>query len=200
MINSLLDDNNSTVSKKEKYAIFRENLYDSIGRMRSNSLFWETRNTRSTGEENHDEIAVFTLKDRDIVRDDKVFYSLKRIYMEYDHVPGYEYEFALDVFDNWNYWVYLSTKSVLKENFKSWQEELDIKNKAMALRNVMEISKGNSASATLANKYLADKGWEVKAGRPSKEDKVKHLKQEQRVNESLAADMERLGLSVVGGK
>ena len=114
--------------------------------------------------------------------------------------PFFEYEFALDVFGSWNYWVFLSTKSALRATFKQWQEELEIRNKANALKAIMESSKGSSASAVLASKYLADKGWETKAGRPSKEEKQRHLKQEEKVNESLAADMERLGLSIVGAK
>ena len=41
---------------------------------------------------------IFTIKDDNVIKDDVFYWSLKKIYFSYDHVPGFEYEFAKDVF------------------------------------------------------------------------------------------------------
>lgn len=181
-------------SNKDKYAFLRETiLSERVGKRRIGSLFWEKRY------ENFEFEPLFTFKDDDHIVDDKVYYSLKKIYLSYDHVPGYEYEFALDVFGSWEHWQQL-LNSQYKDEFRKWQEELLVSIKSKAIKNIIKISSQDSTSASLANKYLADKGWEKKAGRPSKEEVEREKKQAAGVSRDLADDMKRLGLSVVGGE
>ena len=65
-----------------------------MGRFRTQSLFWELR---YGVDEKYP--PVFTLKAEDIEREGIQYLSLKKIYMTYDHVPGLEYDFAIDVFN-----------------------------------------------------------------------------------------------------
>jgi len=182
------------MSNTELFSIFRDNMLDSMSRMKSNSLFWEFR----YGSDNY--TPLFTIKDEDIVRDGITYYSLKKIYMSYEHIPKYEYEFAMDVFGSWEHWTFLSERAErVSPIIKQWQEELEVKIKAKALVNIMKTGISSGNSAIQANKYLADKGWEVKAGRPTKLEKQRQLKQDGAVRENIKADMDRLGLSVVGG-
>ena len=180
-------------SNKELYAPLRAQMIDKMFRQRRNSLFWETRYANDVLK------PIFTLKDEDIVRDGVHYLSLKKIYLSYDHIPKYEYEFALDVFGSWEHWVMLSTEAQVAPHIQQWQEELEVRLKAEAIRNLLKTSRGDSNSAGQANKYIADRGWEVKAGRPSKEEKQRQLKVDNKVRETLNEDMERLGISVIAG-
>ena len=83
---------------------------------------------------------------------------------------------------------------------KGWRDELDIRIKASALKQMMLASKDNDAKGINAAKYLADKGYTKKAGRPSKEEIIRQTKIEAGANQELADDMNRIGLSVVNGR
>ena len=175
------------------YVFNRDNMVDVIGRYRTLSLFYEYNR------KNEEFVSPFTLKSEDTFFEDILRLSLKKIYMSYNHVPSLEYQFAMDVFGSWEHWTILSTESGVREYIKVWQDEMEVKLKAKALQNLMLTSLGESSSATTANKYIADRGWEVKAGRPSKEEKLRLLKQETKVRETLNEDMNRLGLNVIQG-
>lgn len=179
---------------KEELKQFHPILRDERNMMRVTSLFWELRRDRS---DDPSFKPIFTLKPHDHVVRTDTFYSLKEIYFSYNHIPGFEYEFAMDVFNSWEHWVKL-TKSSIKQTFQEWRDELDIKIKAEAMRKLIVASQSNDAKGVAASRYLADKGYvEVrKAGRPSKEEVERERKNEARVSATLAEDMERLGLRV----
>ena len=186
---------------ESQMASWRMNMLDSQFRPRITSLFWETR---KMGRE-EDLAPMFTTKDRNHtvpnqLGDSLITYpSLKQIYMTYDHVPEYEYEFALDVFGSWDHWNKLC-KSTLKEMFAGWREELAIKLKAAALKKMMHASFEPTSTGINAAKYLADEGYvAAKRGRVSKADKERQAKIAAGVNEDLKDDMARLGLEVING-
>lgn len=187
---------------KEEYAKWRAVMKDTGGRYRITSLFWEKR---GIGEREEKYEPLFTTKDNPhtvptVDKKGMVTYpSLRQIYMSYDHVPGHEYEFALDVFGSWDHWVALC-KSTLKGMFQEWRDELAIKMKAEAIRNVIQASRDSSSAGLNAAKYLADEGYKPKRpGRVTKEEKEREIKMAAGVRDNLAEDMERLGLSVVNG-
>jgi hypothetical protein len=155
------------------------------------SLFWETRKP----DQKH--TPIFTTKNHEHVVDGVEYISLKRIYMSYDHVPGLEYEFALDVFDNWEHWVYLAENSNLKHKVREWREELEIRIKAQAMFTILRQSRDKEKGFQAAKTLVTDEHKEKRRGRPSKEEVERQKKIAAGVNDTLAADMERLGLSVV---
>jgi tRNA uridine 5-carbamoylmethylation protein Kti12 len=163
-------------------------LYDHLNRKRTNSLFWESRRKGDT--------PLFTLKDHDITRDEVTYISLKRVYLSYDHVPGFEYEFAIDMFNSWDYWVHLVEDSTMRETVQGWRKELDIRNKAKNIRSIMAQASENVQAA----KYLVDKGYEVKRpGRVTKQEIENEKKLQIEANKVLEADMKRLGIQVING-
>jgi hypothetical protein len=177
---------------KPEYQKYREQAKDTEGRSRTMSLFWETRREGYA--------PLFTIKDRIHVVDGVSYPSLKLIYMEYSHIPGYEYEFAQDVFGSWDHWQRLTKDSSLRNVFKEWREELDIKLRAEAIKGLIQASKEADAKGVAAARYLADKGYASSTrGRPSKEEVEREKKIAASVSKDLESDMERLGLSVVNG-
>lgn len=187
------------MSNVKKYKF--EELKDKMGRYRTQSLFWEYAFLNNGREEDNVLDPLFTIKDQDIVRDGITYPSLKKIYMSYDHVPGFEYDFALDVFNSWDHWVKLADNSTadVKATIRSWREELEIKIKAKAIKAVMNASLTDDAKGFNAAKYLADKGYAPTRGRPSKEEVEREKRIQVGVSKELEADMERLGLKVVSG-
>lgn len=183
------------MSKRKTYEF--KDLKDDMGRYRTQSLFWELRMKEDTEKYS----PIFTLKDYDLVKDTVTYPSLKTIYMSYDHIPGFEYEFAIDVFNSWDHWSKLSNDTVpaIKSVIREWREELDIKLKAAAIRALIQTSREPDAKGFNAAKYLADKGYAPQRGRPSKDEVEREKKIQAGVNKDLEADMERLGLSVVNG-
>ena len=141
---------------------------------------------------------LFTTKDRNVEKDGTTYYSLKNIYMSYDHVPGYEYQFAMDVFGSWDHWQLLCNSSdKVSEHIKSWRDELTIKLQAKALESLYKTALFEGSKGTPAARYLADRGWEVKRGRPSKEEVEREKKIAAGVERELNEDLERLGWKVV---
>lgn len=170
-------------------------LRDDRGVMRSTSLFFESKR-----ELDPHLIPIFTLKAQDHLVRGVLYISLQKLYFSYDHIPGFEYQFAKDVFGSWDIWAKL-TRSSLRHEFQSWRDELDIKIKANAIKQMMQASRTDDAKGVAAAKYLADKGYiegtTRKRGRPSNDDIARERKAQLEVQNTLTADMERLGLKVV---
>lgn len=162
---------------------------DERNQWRTRNLFLELRSRTET--------PMFTIYDEDR----KGCKSLKKIYMSYNHIPGYEYDFAVNELGGWEHWQILQGTSSLKEMIQQWKNELDIKIKAKALRNVMYVaSDKKNAQQLSASRYLADKGYVPKdesRGRPSKSEREAKLKEDIKIKEELADDMTRLGIKVV---
>lgn len=169
-------------------------MKDTRGVHRMTSLFFEAR--RNTDVEEYLK-PIFTLKTADYTTNGVTYFCLREIYFSYDHIPNFEYEFAMDVFGSWDHWVKL-TKSALRHEFQLWRDELEVKIKAQAIKSMMYASRDGDAKGVAAAKYLADKGYtqERKAGRPSREEVERERKIAVEVQNTLAADMERVGLSV----
>lgn len=141
---------------------------------------------------------VYTLKDENVMVDGKLYYSMKNIYLSYDHVPGYEYEFAKDVFGTWEHWVMLTEAGGLaKEAIERWREELAVRIQSKALFSLTKVALYEGSKGTPAARFLADRGWEVKRGRPSKDEVTRERKIAAGLDREVQEDMERLGLKLV---
>jgi len=180
--------------RSEYPALWHHHIRDERNMIKTTSLFFESRKDR-------DLTALWTLKSRPLVVDGVVYPSLKQIYLSYDHTPGNEYEFALDVFGSWDAWVKL-TKSAVREHIQDWRDEIEVKLKAEAIKSMIVAARTDDSKGVAAAKWLADKGYAPKrtAGRPSVEEIKREVKQQAEVNRDLSEDMARLGLHVIGGK
>ena len=166
-----------------------------MGRYRTLSLFIETAQDTDEALD-----PIWTLKNYDHTKGDKIYPSLKRIYLSYNHIPGFEYDFAVETFGAWEHWLKLCKSSKdIRVAIQAWREELDVRIKSKAMKQMMIASLDDDAKGVNAAKYLADKGYEPKRGRPSKEEVARQTKIDAGVNKDLEDDMSRLGLKVVQG-
>jgi len=162
---------------------------DSLGRYRTSSLFYEYAQKGLT--------PLWTVQDQTRVVGDISYPSLKVLYMDMDHIPYSEYEFAEIHFGSWDHWDRLSNDSNknLVSLFASWREEMEVKLRASALKQIIKEGKsGEGASSLAAAKYIAEKGYEKKAGRPSKAAIAKETKVQSGIAQSLIEDAARIGL------
>lgn len=141
---------------------------------------------------------IFTMKDDDY----KGYKSLKKIYLAYDHIPEFEYEFANEVLGGWEHWERLQASPDINRHIESWKKEKDIQLRAEAIRNVIRTARSADKASLQAARYLADKGYLEKAdgrGRPSKSEREARLKEDKAVIKEVDEDLKRLGL-IHGGK
>ncbi len=172
------------------YSVFR----DDLGRFLTTSLFIEKAYRSDEKFKPY-----FTLSNRDKEVEGVTYFSLKKIYFAYEHVPGFEYDFAMDVFGYWEHWVKLTEESSLRKMFQEWRDEYEIKLKAQAMRSLIAVSRVADPKGVAAAKYLAEKGYVSRKGRPSKEEIERQRKIDASVRDNLDEDMQRLGLSIVNG-
>lgn len=139
--------------------------------------------------------AIYTIYDEDRTVDDIKYISLKKLYLEMEHIPGYEYDFANKYLGGWNHWLRLQNSSKqLTEHIQEWKDELEIKLKARAARSIISTSFEESPTAFHANKWISDKGWLPQKGRPKKADIQREAKIAAGVEKAIESDLERIRL------
>lgn len=157
---------------------------DKNGQWLTRALFLETNSANFT--------PMFTLKDDDF----EGYPSLKKIYLNYSHVPGCEYEFAVEHLGGWVHWLKVSN-SQIGPHVAQWREELSVKLKSSAMKNIIMSSYGEGAVALQAAKYIDSSGYNLKRGRPSKAEKEGALKQDVEISKQLDEDLQRMNLKAV---
>ena len=166
------------------------NFLDTQGRFRTISLFVEYGY-------NEKYPPIYTLSASPKEKDGVVYPSLKEIYFSYDHIPGQEYHFAMDIFNSWDHWTWLASKTQVKGAIAEWRKELDIRNKAQAMRTILAQARDKEKGLQAARLVVTEEYKEKKRGRPSREEVEREKKVAAGVRDDLESDMERLGLKVV---
>lgn len=174
---------------------FDNPMKDPQGRFRTGSLFWELRRKEDGRDERLPPI--FTTKEEDFTVDGVTYKSLKKVYMSYDHIPGFEYDFAMDTLGSWDHWQRLCTNGEISKLIKDWRTELEIKIKAEAMKTVLAQSRDREKGLTAARTLLGEEHKGAKRGRPSKEEVQRQQKIEAGIRDNIQEDMDRLGISVV---
>ncbi len=168
---------------------------DDRGRWRTTSLFreWQVAASKEAFP------PLFSIKDEDYTdTDGRVFPSLKKLYMSFDHVPGFEWEFAVENLGSWAHWQRMQQNVMIKALVNEWRSEYEIALRCRAVKGIIKASRDESPSGVASCRWLADKGYAVaRPGRVSKEELARERTIAAGVNETLKNDMERLGLSVV---
>lgn len=162
--------------------IDKSKLKDTGGRPLTQGLFLEV---------NYDEkYAVYTLKDEDYEYKGVVYPSLKKLFLLSEDPT--EYAFAIKHLLGWQHWKRLNDNKMLAKYFEEWREELELKLRSQAIRDMQNLCSGENGNFGAA-KFLADRGWDKKAvGRPSKSDVERHLAVEKRLDDEFSADVARL--------
>ena len=148
------------------------------------ALFWEHRH------ENYD--ATFTTKEQDIERDGVTYYSLRKLYLEWKDPT--EYLFATEVIGSWDHWQKICKSYALKPEIQKWRAELEIKLRAESIKAIRQTATEEGSKGTAAAKYMAEKGWEKRAGRPSKAEIERQKKIYAGISDQIEDDAERLGI------
>jgi len=162
------------------------NFKDSTGKYRTQSLFIEYR------DRNGNYAPIYNLKNYDQTdHDGNLIRSLKNLYLDLGDIT--EYEFANLYFDGWDHWQRVCNNAYLKKEIDNWRFELELKMKAEAIRAIRAIAKDEGDKGQLsAAKYIAEKGWETKRGRPSKEEIAKERKINANLHSIVDDEYERL--------
>ena len=160
----------------------RDQFVDKRNQYRTKSMFWETRRDGYT--------PMFSLKDYDHVVDGVTYPSLKLIYLSFDDPT--EYEFATAVLGGWKHWQALCNSHAVKPFILQWREEQDVKLRSQGVRCAIKSAEKGGFQAS---KWLADKGWEGKRGRPSKAEVEGQRKQDARITAEVDDDLKRLHLN-----
>jgi hypothetical protein len=160
---------------------------NSSGQWITKSLFYE--HTYAKGRE----LALFTLKDEDIVETDKhgnevVYASLKKLFLSCDDPK--EYEFANKHLGGWQHWQRIQDTDCLAEHIEDWREERDAKLVSECIQNIRKMAPDNFSAA----KWIVEKGWEKRTerGKPSKEEKRKYLQGVDSRTKTITTDKERI--------
>ena len=176
---------------KMDFSHLHQYMKDETGRTRTQSLFWEYR----INDAPPDYAPLFTLKDRE----HHGLPSLKKIYMSYEHIPGQEYEFAIDVFNSWDQWQAICNNKLLAKEINKWKNEYDVRLRAKAMKTLIRNALEDGAKGVASAKYLAEGAWIGKRGRPSKEEVQRELKLQASLAKEFNHDIERIGLTIING-
>lgn len=170
----------SDMSSQEKnWKPSKEQLTDSLGRPITQSLFLEG---------SYSDFCIYTTKDWDYEYKGKMYPSIKRLYLEMEDPT--EYEFANTYFLGWDHWKRICDNKSLQPFIQSMRDELELKLRSRAVRQVMQQADQGSFQAT---KWLADKGWDKRtAGRPSKDEINKEIRMRSDMADLYANDAARL--------
>jgi len=171
-----------------------DQLKDSQGRFRTQSLFWEHRHESYP--------AHFTTKKHQISRDGKTYISLYEKYMEISDPT--EYQVAIRLLGSWDHWQALLGSKWFQELVTEWRNELRVKMESERYFEMIEevdnaTASGKDARKIQATKWLAERytpAEQKRRGRPTKEEKKAHLKEVERDAQDLAADAASIGMKV----
>ncbi len=157
----------------------RSKLKDPQGRYLTQGLFLEMQ---------YDDLryTMYTLKDEDLDHKGTIYPSLRRLYLEMEDPT--EYNFANKYLWGWEHWQKICSNSLLYDHIVKWQEELEVRLRAKAIKSMLKMADGNFNAA----KWAADGHWNVKRGRPSKEERDRERRIREKAIEETANDASRV--------
>lgn len=164
------------------FSIDKSKLRDVNGNPLTQSLFLELAyNT---------DYAAYTLKNEDYDYKGIVYPSIKRLYLDFEDPT--EYEVATRCFIDWDHWKRVCANKTILPYIESWREELEMKLRSRAVRDLINLTASESGSFQAA-KFLADRGWDKRAaGRPSKEELAKRAAIAENIDNDFSADVKRM--------
>jgi hypothetical protein len=164
-----------------EYTPDKSKFKDSMGKYITQSLFLEI---------GYDvDKAVYTFKDTDYEYKGTVYPSLRRLYME--TMDPTEYHFANKYLWGWEHWLKITENQLLLKEIEKWREELEVKIRAVGVRNAMALGGSNFTAA----QWVANGKWKhysSKGGRPTKQEQAKDKQIRERVAAEAESDAQRI--------
>ena len=161
----------------EEFIPDKSRFKDKMGRYLTQSLFLEYQWDTDT--------AVYTLTDEDKVFEGKTFISLRKLYLEM--MDPTEYQFACKYLWGWEHWQRIIENKMLYAYIERWQEELEVKIRAEAVKRMLSLESNFNAV-----KWAADGHWNVRRGRPTKAERERERKVRERAVKETETDSERI--------
>lgn len=159
----------------------RAALKDSAGKLITQGLFLEF--------EYNPERAIYTFKDEDYEYKGKVFPSARRLFLSCNDPTGYI--FSVAYLWGWDHWKQMKANKRIAVEVEKWEEELEIKLRAIATANMITASSTSGAAA----KWVSEGKWKpAKPGRPTKKDMRLRKAVEEMAAQEAKEDADRLGL------
>jgi hypothetical protein len=167
---------------KNEFVPDRVKLLDNAGRPLTQALFLELGYSEP--------YAMYTLKEQDHTWNGKLYPSIKKLYIEADDPT--EYAFATKYFLSWSHWKRLVENKVIGRYIAEWREELEIKLRSQAIRDIQNLCASENGNYQAA-KFLADRGWDKRgAGRPSKQEEEKRAAIAHHIETEFDTDVARM--------
>lgn len=161
---------------------------DNQGRFRTQSLFKEFYLSGDRGTEYP---PVFTLKEYDDTDSEgNTLPSMRQLFLSFNDPTGYD--FAKEVLGSYDHWKRLCKINWFREHLDAWLEELEVRSTSNALKIAKGVAEGESSQAFSAAKWIAERGWEPKKGRPRKADIEKQARIHAKVQEEVDEDFNRI--------
>jgi len=116
-------------------------------------------------------------KTRALWEDKEAWRILKKEYLEANDPTEYLFATTSKILDGgktgdkWLHWQFICKSTYCKGDVIRWRKELEVKMQAEAIRDIYLNSKGEKGFQ--AQKFIVERGWDKKRGRPSKAD-IKH--------------------------
>ena len=156
---------------------------DTMGRMRTRSLFVELIDQKQI---DAGFIPLYT------IRENPAYIDMRSLYLVIGDIT--EYQFAIKAFGSWKHFKHMCTLGWFMALLSEWREELEIKIRSQAVQALIDTAVREGAKGTTAAKYVAEKGWMKKRGRPSNEDVERERKIQAGIKDDLSDDAKRIGL------
>ena len=155
---------------------------DPCGKWLTKALFIEFKHPKYTPS--------WTLKDEDFEKDGVMYPSLKQIFLAYSDPT--EYSFATEVIGSWAHWQMICQSYHLKPWLDKWRDELEVKVRSEAVMAVRNSAINDGSKGVTAAKYMAEKGWDKKRGRPSKDEVTREKKIAAGISKEIEEDLARM--------
>lgn len=139
------------------------------------------------------ERAIYTFSDEDKEYQGNTYKSLRKLYL--DMADPTEYHFATTYLWGWEHWQRIVNNKLLAAEVTKWREELEVKLRAIGVRNII----AQSGNTMVAAKWVADGQWDTARQRKTKEGKAAEKHVRERAHKEAQDDSNRIA-SLVGRK
>lgn len=156
----------------------REKFKDDKGGYITQSLFLEVGYDTTR--------AMYTFSDEDKEYQGVTYKSLRKLYIEM--ADPTEYHFATTYLWGWEHWQRIVNNKLLAVEVEKWREELEVKLRAVGVRNIIR----QSGDSMVAAKWVADGQWSTTRQKKSKAGQAQEKIVRERVGQEVKKDAERI--------
>lgn len=171
------------MTEKDEWVPDRTKFKDDKGGYITQSLFIEVGYDT--------ERAMYTFADEDKEYKGVTYKSLRKLYLEM--ADPTEYHFAVKYLWGWEHWQRIVNNKLLAVEVSKWREELEIKLRAIGVRNII----AQSGDSMVAARWVADGQWDTAKQKRTKAGQAKEKAVREKVGQEVQADYARIA-SMVG--